>query len=120
MPTKLLYVDDEPELRDLVQNQLSLEGFEVTTASDGMHAIEMLRTTAFDVVLLDVRMPGMNGIEVLQALHNLNLHPRTIMLTGDTDISVLAKCARFGVNDYLTKPYNFHELVDSIDRAMSC
>jgi CheY-like chemotaxis protein len=119
MPTKLLYVDDEPDLRDLVENQLLLEGYEVTTASDGMNALEILRKTSFDVVLLDVRMPRMNGIEVLQEMHNLNLHPHTIMLTGDNDLSVLARCARFGVNDYLTKPYNFHELVSSIDKAMA-
>lgn len=119
MPTKLLYVDDEPELRDLVENQLSLEGYEVTTASDGVNALDILRKNCFDVVLLDVRMPRMDGIEVLQQLHNLNLHPRTIMLTGDSDVAVLARCARFGVNDYLTKPYNFHELVSSIDKAMA-
>lgn len=119
MPTRLLYVDDEPDLRDLVENQLSLEGYDVTTASDGVNAIEILRSHSFDVVLLDVRMPRMNGIEVLAELHNLNLHPRTIMLTGDSDISVLARCARYGVNDYLTKPYNFRELVTSIDRVMA-
>jgi response regulator of citrate/malate metabolism len=61
----------------------------------------------------------MNGIEVLQELHSLNLHPRTIMLTGDSDLAVLARCARYGVNDYLTKPYNFHDLVSSIDRVMA-
>ncbi len=119
MPTRLLYVDDEPELRDLVENQLSLEGYEVTTASDGLNALEILRNTCFDVVLLDIRMPRMGGIEVLQELYNLDLHPRTIMLTGESDKSVLARCARFGVNNYLTKPYNFHDLVNSIDRAMA-
>jgi CheY-like chemotaxis protein len=119
MPAKLLYVDDEPDLRDLVENQLSLEGYDVTTASDGVNALEILRKNSFDVVLLDVRMPRMNGIEVLQELQNLNLHPRTIMLTGDNDLSLLARCARLGVNDYLTKPYNFHELINSIDRAIA-
>ncbi len=119
MPTKLLYVDDEPELRDLVENQLALEGFDVTTATDGVNALEILTRNRFDVVLLDLRMPRMDGLEVLQQLHNLDLHPRTIMLTGDSDVSVLARCARFGVNDYLTKPYNFHELVSSIGRAMA-
>lgn len=119
MPAKLLYVDDEPDLRDLVECQLSLEGYDVTTANDGVNAIEILRKNSFDVVLLDVRMPRMNGIEVLQELHKLNLHPRTIMLTGDSDTAVLARCARFGVNDYLTKPYNFHDLVSSIDKAMA-
>ena len=119
MATRLLYVDDEADLRDIVENQLSLEGFDVTTASDGMNALEILRKNSFDVVLLDVWMPRMNGIEVLQALNGLNLHPRTIMLTGDEDATVLTRCARYGVSDYLTKPYNFHELVDSIGRVMA-
>jgi DNA-binding NtrC family response regulator len=120
MATRLLYVDDEADLRDLVENQLLLEGFEVTTASDGVNALEILTQHSFDVVLLDVRMPRMNGIEVLQAMRDRNLHPRTIMLTGDSDISVLARCAQYGVRDFLTKPYNFHELVDSIGRVMAC
>ena len=119
MPTRLLYVDGEPDLRDVVENQLMLEGFDVTTAADGMDAIEILTKRTFDVVLLDVRMPRMNGIDVLQALHALNIRPRTIMLTGDSDVSVLARCAHFGVNDYLTKPYNFRDLVNSIGRVMT-
>lgn len=118
MPTRVLYVDDDTDLRDIVENQLVLEGFEVTTAADGMDAIEILTKHAFDVVLLDVRMPRMDGIDVLQTLHDLNIHPRTIMLTGDSDFSVLARCARFGVNDYLTKPYDFGDLVNSIVRVM--
>lgn len=120
MTTRLLYVDDEADLRELIENQLIMEGYDVTTASDGMEAIEILRRNSFDVVLLDVRMPRMDGVEVLQALHHLNLHPRTIMLTGDADLSVLSRCASLGVSDYLTKPYQFRELVDSIDRVMAC
>ncbi len=119
MPARLLYVDDEPELRELVENQLALEGYDVTTAADGMNAVEILRKNSFDLVLLDVWMPRMNGLEVLQTLHSLDLHPRTIMLTGDEDTSILSRCAHFGVRDYLTKPYNFNELVDSIDRVLA-
>jgi DNA-binding NtrC family response regulator len=119
MSTRLLYVDDESDLCDIVENQLSLEGFDVTTASDGVCALELLAKTSFDVVLLDVRMPRMNGIEVLEAMHDRNLHPRTIMLTGDNDISVLARCALYGVSDFLTKPYDFHDLVDSIGKVMA-
>jgi len=119
MATRLLYVDDEPDLREIIENQLFLEGYDVTTASDGLDAIEILRRKSFDVVLLDVRMPRMDGVEVLQAMRNLNIHPRTIMLTGDGDVSVLTRCASLGVSDYLTKPYNFHELMESIDRVMA-
>lgn len=118
MATTILYVDDEADLRELVENQLELEGFDVTTASDGMDAIDVLQKKSFDLVLLDVWMPRMNGVEVLQALSNLDLHPRMIMLTGDDDVSILTRCASLGVSDYLTKPYNFHELIDSIDRAL--
>jgi DNA-binding NtrC family response regulator len=119
MATRLLYVDDETDLCDIVENQLSLEGFDVTTASDGVNALELLTKSNFDVVLLDVRMPRMSGIEVLEALHDRNLHPRTIMLTGDSDTSVLARCARYGVSDFLTKPYNFNDLVDSIGKVIA-
>jgi len=66
MAIHLLYADDEPDLRDLVQNHLSLEGFEVETVGDGAQAVKMLSSKKFDLVLLDIHMPVMDGLEVFE------------------------------------------------------
>lgn len=119
MAIHLLYADDEPDLRDLVQNHLSLEGFEVETVGDGVQAVQLLNSKKFDLVLLDIHMPVMDGLEVLKFIREKDLNVRLIMLTGDGDPHVISECAKYGATDYLTKPYNYHELIEAIDRALS-
>lgn len=118
MARRLLYVDDEEDLRMLVTMHLSLEGYEVETAPDGDTAIAMLKNKPFDIVLLDVYMPKMNGIQVLQYIKKNNMNTRMIMLTGSNNPYIANECARLGAQGYLSKPYNFHELIESIDRVM--
>ena len=120
MAARLLYVDDETDLRELVSIQLMVEGYEVTTASNGEEAFEILQSESFDLVLMDVWMPKMNGVDALKALHELDISPRMIMLTGDENISVLTACARLGIADFLLKPYNYQDLMDSICRMLAC
>jgi DNA-binding response OmpR family regulator len=119
MAIHLLYVDDEPALRELVQNHLSLEGFEVETAADGYEALTLLNTSKFDLVLLDIHMPKMDGLEVLKYMKLHQINSRLIMLTGDGDPHLVAECVKYGATDYLTKPYNYHELIAAIDRSLS-
>jgi CheY-like chemotaxis protein len=119
MPRRLLYVDDEADLRSLVQMHLSLEGYEVETAADGDSAIQMLKDQPYDIVLLDVYMPKMNGLQVLQYLKRSNTTARLIVLTGSDNPYIAKECARLGAQAYLSKPYNFHELIESIDRVMT-
>jgi DNA-binding NtrC family response regulator len=120
MAARLLYVDDETDLRELVSIQLMVEGYDVRIASNGEEAFEILQSESFDLVLMDVWMPRMNGVETLKALHELDIHPRTIMLTGDEDIAVLTACARLGISDFLLKPYDYQDLMDSITRMLAC
>jgi DNA-binding NtrC family response regulator len=119
MAVRLLYADDEPGLREMVENHLSLEGYEVETAADGEDAIELLNSQKFEIVLLDVHMPKIDGIGVLKHMHDRGIRSKLIMLTGDGDLHVASECAKYGASDFLTKPYNFHELVAAIDRVMS-
>jgi DNA-binding response OmpR family regulator len=119
MAIRLLYADDEPALRELVQNHLSLEGFEVETAADGVEAIDMINKNRYDLVLLDVHMPKKDGVEVLKYIKNKKITSRLIMLTGDGDPHIVSECAKYGAMDYLTKPYNYHELIEAIDRVLS-
>ena len=119
MAIRLLYADDEPALRELVQNHLSLEGFEVETAADGVEAIALIDKNRYDLVLLDVHMPKKDGVEVLKYIKNKKITSRLIMLTGDGDPHIVSECAKYGAMDYLTKPYNYHELIEAIDRVLS-
>jgi FixJ family two-component response regulator len=64
-------------------------------------------------------MPKMDGVEVLKYIQKHNLNPRLIVLTGDGDPHIVSECAKYGAMDYLTKPYNFHELMEAIDRLLS-
>ena len=114
---KILYADDEQELRFLVDNQLTNEGFTVETADDGDTAIAMLDKNSYDVVLLDIRMPRLSGIEVLKHIKKQRINSRVIMLTAVDDLSVALEAVKTGAIDYLTKPYDFETLLKAITRV---
>jgi len=119
MAQRLLYVDDEESLRMLVQSHLSLEGFEVETAASGHKAVAILKKQQYDLILLDLRMPDGDGFEVLRFLNEHGSHIPVIVLTGVDDVSIASECVKLGAADYLTKPYNFHELIDSVERVLT-
>ncbi len=119
MTQRLLYVDDEDSLRILVKSHLTLEGFEVDTASNGHEAVDILQKQKFDLVLLDLRMPDGDGFEVLRFMNAHDNHTPVIVLTGVDDVSIASECVKLGAADYLTKPYNFHELIDSVERVLT-
>ncbi len=114
----ILYVDDEEDLRFLVKDQLGTRGFEVQTADDGDTATEMMKKGSYDLILLDIRMPRMNGIEVLKYMRENKVNARTIMLTGMDDLTIALEAVKNGANDYLTKPYEVDGLVKSITRVL--
>lgn len=115
--TTVLYVDDEETLRLLVTHQLEAEGFTVESADDGDTALEMLAGKTFDLVLLDVRMPRMNGIDVLKEIKQRKILSRVVMLTGVDDLAVAMESVKNGANDYLTKPFDLSALVSCIKRV---
>ncbi len=118
MATRILFADDEDDVRALVRDQLSGEGFQVETAADGNEAMSLLRQQHFDLVLLDIKMPGKDGLEVLAFMKQEKLSPRTIMLTAVDELSVAIRAVKMGANDYITKPYALEDLVSSIRRAL--
>ena len=113
---QILYVDDEQNLRHLVKEQLSVEGYAVETADDGDTAIDMIKKHQYDVVLLDIRMPRVSGLDVLKYIRTQKLHCRVLMLTAVDDLSVALEAVKIGANDYLTKPYEVNVLLSSIHR----
>jgi len=116
---RILYVDDEQHLRQLIKDQLSAEGYSVDTADDGDTATERLKTEKFDLILLDIRMPRMNGIEVLKFIKAKKITCRIIMLTAVDDLAIALEAVKQGANDYLTKPYELETLLKSVRRVMN-
>lgn len=115
----ILYVDDEDHLRALVKEQLIAEGFAVETADDGDTALTKIDNRSYDLILLDIRMPRLNGIEVLKYIKNKKITTRVIMLTAVDDLAVALEAVKMGAIDYMTKPYDYNELINVITRVVS-
>lgn len=114
---KVLIVDDEERFRMTLAKLLSVKGIEVKTAGGGREALEELAKECYDVVLLDVKMPDMNGLEVLEEIKKTKNGVEVIMLTGHASVDVAVEIMRLGGYEYLLKPCPVDELMDKIDSA---
>ena len=115
---KLLVVDDENNLRMVVQKEMSRQGHEVETASDGEAAWELLEQQDFDVLLCDINMPRLDGIQLLRRLREKSQNPpEVIMLTGQATVESAIEAMKLGAYDYLTKPYRITELSVLVSQA---
>ena len=115
--TNILVVDDEEPFRRLLKNELTRKGYGVEVAADGGAALELLRDKAFDAVLLDVVMPGVDGISLMKKLREDGSAPPIIVLTGKATVETAVEAMKNGAYDYLTKPYKLDELAIVVDRA---
>jgi two-component system response regulator AtoC len=113
----VLVVDDDQLLRKLVTDQLSRSGFDAAGAASGEEALASLQATDYDVVLLDIRMGGMSGLDALREIRKLEDAPEVIMLTADTSLGTGLEAMRLGAYDYLTKPSTLDEMEAVIRKA---
>ncbi len=113
----LLVVDDEEPFRRLLKKELSRKGYSVEVACDGAEALHLLRDRNFDVVLLDVVMPGIDGISLMKRLKEDSSAPAIVVLTGKATVETAVEAMKNGAYDYLTKPYKLDELSIVVDRA---
>lgn len=118
MNAKILYAEDEEQTRTLVAEQLGHEGYIVDQAEDGETAIELLAQRKYDLVLLDIRMPGKSGLDVLTFLKEHERHPRVIMLTAVDEVSSAIQAVKLGANEYLTKPFRLEQLLSAVERIL--
>ena len=104
----LLVIDDNPLNRDLLSRQLARKGYEVATAENGVAGLQLLDEQSFDLVLLDILMPDMDGIEVLRRIRaQVRLTDTPVIMTSSLDeIDSVVRCLEIGANDYLTKPFD--------------
>ncbi len=113
----VLVVDDEEPFRRLLKKELARKGYAVEVASDGSEALRFLHDRSFDVVLLDIVMPGVDGISLMKKMKEDPGTPAIIVLTGKATVETAVEAMKNGAYDYLTKPYKLDELVIVIDRA---
>ena len=117
MRAVVLVVDDDPGLRESCRLILE-EQFDVLDAADGPQALEILRNTQIDVVLLDVRLPGMDGLEVLEHVKALDEQTEVILVTAVKTVKTAVTAMKLGAFDYLTKPFEEEEVVAVVARAL--
>lgn len=117
-PTRVLVVDDEDALRNALSRFLAERGYEPVQAKSGREALEILKAQKFSLMLLDIRMPGISGIDVVPEAVDLDPDLAILMLTAMTDATSAAVCMQRGALDYLTKPIELTDLGNAINRAL--
>lgn len=105
-PNRILVVDDEDIVRVLLKEILVEQGYDVTEAADGKQALELLGKKSFDLIITDMVMPGMNGIELLQAAFRIDPTYQVIMITGYPSVENAVRLVNLGAADYIVKPFN--------------
>ncbi|MBU1903054.1 MAG: response regulator [Proteobacteria bacterium] len=115
--SKILLVDDEIVFTGNMSKLLTTRGYKVTAVNNGNSAIRALEDEDFDVVVLDLKMPGMDGITTLREIRKLGLFTETLILTGHGSIDTALEAIKLGAYDYLSKPCEIDELVDKIEGA---
>jgi len=115
--SKILLVDDEIIFTENMAKLLTSRGYLVTTVNNGESAIRKLEEKDFDVVVLDLKMPGMDGITTLKEIKKLGLFTETLILTGHGSVDTALEAIKIGAYDYLAKPCEIDELVEKIEGA---
>ncbi|HET7853986.1 MAG TPA: sigma-54 dependent transcriptional regulator, partial [Candidatus Methylomirabilis sp.] len=116
-PIQVLVVDDEKPTRVLMERELPQSGCAVVTVNNGEEALEVLSKQDFDVVLLDLRMPGLGGMETLRRLRSSGMTAEVVVLTGHPEIDSAIEAMKLGAYDYLTKPFKLSEVEAVLRRA---
>ena len=117
LPLRILVAEDDPLHRALLVHPLLEDGMEVQEAVDGEAALKAVVGVAPDVLLLDLRMPGMDGMEVLRRLRTVPDPPEVLVVTGDGTAATAVAAMRLGARDYITKPWNPEALLTRVRNA---
>lgn len=117
--TRVLVVDDEESVRFFLLKTLKREGFEVEAVPSGRAAVDRLAKAAFDIVLTDIVMPDVSGLDVLKAVHEMDKDAVVILMTAHGSVENAIDALRLGAFDYLTKPFETKELLVRIERGLA-
>lgn len=116
--SRILVIDDERSIRNTLKEILEFEKYQVELAEDGFKALEMIKTTDFDVVLCDIKMPGIDGIEVLQKIEEIKPDTPVIMISGHGNIDTAVESIKKGAFDFIEKPLDLNRLLITLRNAM--
>jgi DNA-binding NtrC family response regulator len=117
MKTRILIVDDEEEFAQTLAERLTIRDYDVTAVFTGQDAIDKNKQFNFDIIILDVKMPGTDGIDVLKEIKSTKPLTEVIMLTGNATVETAIEGMKFGAFDYLMKPCETDDLISKIKKA---
>ena len=109
--TSVLVVDDEPRIASFVSRALSAEGFRVDSAGDGVQGLDLARSGRYELVVLDLLLPRLDGVTMLERLMDERPQQRVLVLSALSDVEEKVRCLELGASDYLSKPFALRELV---------
>lgn len=114
---KILVIDDEKSIRNTLKDILEYEKHEVVLAADGMEGLEQVQNQSFDAILLDIKMPGMDGIEVLEKINATQPEVQVVMISGHGTVDVAVKAVKMGAYDFIEKPLDLNRLLVTLRNA---
>lgn len=114
---KILLLEDEVMLNESIQEFLESEGHSIDTFFDGLKAFDVLKTKSYDLLILDINVPGIDGLTLLEHLHAQKIHAPTIYISALVDIEDISRAYNLGCYDYLKKPFHLKELALRLDRV---
>ncbi|MFQ5716307.1 MAG: UDP-3-O-acyl-N-acetylglucosamine deacetylase [Nitrospinales bacterium] len=115
---RILIVDDEKNIVSSLESILFDEGYEVSSAEDGLDALEIIQSDPPDLVLLDIWIPGMDGIEVLKTIKAYNPETHVLIMSGHASIDTAVKATKLGASDFIEKPFSLNQLVQSVENVL--
>jgi CheY-like chemotaxis protein len=118
-PRRILVVDDEEMVRDLLTRFLNDRGYQAAEAADGAQALELFRSQPFDLVLSDVRMPGLSGLQLLQAVKEVNPRIPVILISGFGEVETVVEALKAGAENFLAKPLKLEMLERVVQHSLS-
>ncbi|WP_042470833.1 response regulator [Bacillus ndiopicus] len=116
---KILIVDDQQGIRLLLNEVFKKEGYETYLASNGIEALGIFKNEEIDCILLDMKIPGMNGIEILRELRKLSDKINVVMMTAYGEQALIDEAFQLGATKYFTKPFNIFEVRDAVNEILS-
>lgn len=116
--TKILIIDDEPGIRNLLSYELGMQGYTVVTAPNGYDGVELVKKEPFQLILTDIKMPKMDGLEVLDNVKKIDPDIEVIMITGYGTINTAVAAIKKGAYDFVQKPFNLDEILSLIEKAL--
>jgi len=115
---RILVVDDEPKICNLIEELFRLDGYQIDISFSGIEALQMMKKNKYQMLLTDLKMPGIDGLELIRKAKELNPEIKTIMITGYTTVDTAVQSLRNGVDDYIKKPFNIMELKKVVKQTL--